>query len=286
MAGHSFCSEQTRLKIKSKICWGILSVLFLFCIFLDPKGIHGSDLDANDIMSKVWQRYRDAEDEKERMKITLIYQGGKQVEKELFKWTQFSSDGRDKSVIKFTRPVADKGLGVLILREPEKRDIYWLKKPSLRNIRRLPMGDEDEYFGGIDLTFEDLRQSLGERQKDFLYRLTQSNEDVWVIEALPKKGIVTGYTKRMFWVDRQFVLRKVTYYDGEGSLLKAQRNLDIHISDEGRWRANRIEVENLRLGRTTVIKIVERKINSRVSARIFTRGFLLINRPADFYQNW
>ena len=58
-----------------------------------------------------------------------------------------------------------------------KRDVHWLKKPSLRNIRRLPIGDESKYFGGIDLTVEDLRQSLGEIQTDFLYQGVESNEE-------------------------------------------------------------------------------------------------------------
>ena len=61
--------------------------------------------------------------------------------------------------------------------------------------------------------------------------------------------------------------------------------MDIHMSAEGIWRANRIEVDNLHLGRTTTIGIVKRQIDSRLLADIFTKGFMLINRPAEVYQN-
>jgi len=78
----------------------------------------------------------------------------------------------------------------------------------------------------------------------------------------------------------------VEYYDRNDGLLKVQRNMDIHMSAEGRWRADRIEIDNIHLGRTTTIEIVERQIDSRLTADIFTKGFLLINRPAGIYQNW
>jgi hypothetical protein len=268
-----------------KIHWAIVCLVFLSCIFLGNKGVKGVELDVSEIISKVWWKYRNAEDEKERVKITLKYRDGREIVKELFKWPQFSADGKDKLAIKFTLPVADKGLGLLTFRDPVKRDVHWLKKPSLRNIRRLPIRDESEYFGGIDLTIEDLTQSVGERQIDFLYQLVESNKDFWVIEALPKEGIATGYAKRIFWIDKQSVLRKVEYYERNEGLLKVQRNMDIHISAEGRWRANRIEIENIHLGRTTTIEIEDRQIDSRLSADIFTKGFLLINRPAGIYQN-
>jgi len=115
-------------------------------------------------------------------------------------------------LIKFTLPGTDKGLSLLIWRDSVKRDVHWLKKPSLRNIRRVPIGEESNYFGGIDVTFEDLRQSVGERQTDFIYKLVESGANFWVIEAFPKKGVATGYAKRIFWIDKQFVLKKVEYY--------------------------------------------------------------------------
>ena len=269
-----------------QIHWGIVCVVFLSCIFSGNKGVNGTEQDVSDIISKVWWKYRDAEDEKERVKITLRYRDGKEVVKELYRWTQFSVDGKDKTTIKFTMPVADKGPGLLTLRDPVKCDVHWLKKPSLRNIRRLPTVDESKYFAGTDFTIEDFRQSLGERQIDFLYQLVEGNKDFWVIGAFPKKGIATGYTKRTFWIDKQFVLRKVEYYYGNDDLLKVQRNMDIHMSAEGRWRSNRIEIENIHLGRTTTIEITDRQIDSRLSADIFTKGFLLINRPGGIYQNW
>ena len=124
--------EVDRCRGMGKIYWTIVCVVFLSCIFLGNKGVKGEELDVREILSKVWWKYRNAEDEKERVKITLRYRDGREIVKELFKWTQFSTDGKDKLAIKFTLPVGDKGLGLLTFRDPVKRDVHWLKKPSLR----------------------------------------------------------------------------------------------------------------------------------------------------------
>jgi len=79
-------------------------------------------------------------------------------------------------------------LGLLTWRHADKDDDQWLKLPSMEKVRCISTADQDKYFAGTNLTYEDTRQLMGERINSFTYRTITQDSQGWQIEALPKPG--------------------------------------------------------------------------------------------------
>ncbi|OHB70140.1 MAG: hypothetical protein A2W17_00985 [Planctomycetes bacterium RBG_16_41_13] len=160
------------------------------------------ELDPEQIIAKSWQLYRQTPDEKETIEVVVSYHDGRQDAKTLTRWIKYDPDGgEDKIAVKFHKPAMDEGLGLLTWRHAQKSADQWLKLPSLEKVRRVSSGEQDKYFAGTDLTYEDLRQLIGERTRDFAYRLIQREGDMSVVEIVPNNGIETGYSRRVAWVN-------------------------------------------------------------------------------------
>jgi hypothetical protein len=230
------------------------------------------------VVAKSWKLYRQAENEKEDVVVTVEYKDGRKDEKQLTRWIKYDPSGEDKVMIKFSKPAIDEGLGLLIWRHPDKGDDVWLKLPSLSQERRISVADQTKYFAETDFTYEDSRQLIGERIKDFVYRFLEHKDGVRVIEAVPKPGAETGYGKRVLHINPQWVFLKAEYYGKNGGLLKIQTNSQIDLGEGGRWRIKQTEVDNFLLKRKTIMVVTDRKIDTNLSAEVFSRKFLTSTR--------
>jgi hypothetical protein len=239
---------------------------------------HAEEMTADRVVAKSWELYRQARNEKEVIKVDIEYKDGRRDGKELARWIKFEQSGEDKVAVRFSKPILDEGLALLIWRHINGDDDVWLKLPSLGQERRISVSDQSKYFAETDFTYEDTRQLIGERCGDFGYRMLSSKDGIRVIEASPKSGTETGYGKRVFWIDPRFVLVKTEYYTKNGSLIKVQVNSHIKIDTSGRWRADETEVENLLLKRKTTMKTIDRKIDLAMSQEVFSRKFLSSKR--------
>lgn len=252
----------------------IVYAIFTF-ICLNANFALSGELKPEQIVAKSWQLYRQTPDEQETIEVVVSYFDGRRDTKALTRWIKYGPDGEeDKIAVKFHKPAMDEGLGLLTWRHAQKSADQWLKLPSLERVRRVSPGEQDKYFAGTDLTYEDLRQLTGERIRDFTYRLIQREGEQSVIEILPNNGIKTGYSRRIAWIGNAFVLHKMEYYGKNGKLLKIQTNNDITLSDNGLWRTDCIEVNNLMLNRRTSLRVIDRQLNSNLPAEIFSVRFL------------
>ena len=246
----------------------------LMCVLVLPYNIAGAEeLTAEQVVKKSWEQYR-AKYEKELVKITISYQDGRKEEKKLVRWTSFDPNQEDSVTIKFQEPALDRGLGLLTQRHSQAKDEQWLKLPSMKSARKISAGEQDKYFAGTDFTNEDIRQLIGERTKDFDYRLINKDNAGWTIEATPKPGVETGYSKRILKINPQMVMTTLEYYGKNGELLKTQTNSRIVILGNNIWRPNLIEVNNLLLKRRTVVDIGSRDLNTEIPQNVFTKDFL------------
>ncbi|MEA2113414.1 MAG: outer membrane lipoprotein-sorting protein [Patescibacteria group bacterium] len=248
--------------------------LVILLLVLATANFSYAETTAEEIIAKTWRLYRQVDNEKETVSV-IVRGGGRIKEKVLTRWTKFNPNGEDKIIIKFSKPAIDKGLGLLIWRNP-LGDKQWLKLPSMRRARKISVNNQAKYFAGTDVTYEDSRQLIGERTDDFNYREWGNEKDEYrIIEAVPKKGVSSGYSKRVFWIERQtFAVTRIEYYNRKG-LLKIQHNQEIEIAGNGKWRVNRVAIENMAVGRFTTIKITERQVNTDLPPTIFTKRFLL-----------
>jgi hypothetical protein len=232
------------------------------------------DISAEQIVARSWDLYRQADSEKERILITVEYRDGRKYEKDLIRWTQYAFSGEDKIAAKFLRPPIDQGLGLLIWRHADREDDVWLKLPSMNQERRVSMSDQTKYFAETDFTYEDTRQLAGERIRNFSYRLLEQRAGVYVIEAVPKAGVETAYGRRIFEIRSDGAVTKAEYFGKNGMLIKRQANTEVNVQPDGLWRTSQILMENLLLGRKSLMKITERKINTELPAETFSRKFL------------
>jgi hypothetical protein len=252
-------------------------VVLALVVSLAASGVGLADeLSSEKLISKSWDLYRQTKQEKESVKMVISYSDGRREEKKLIRWTRFDPANEDCITIKFLEPPLDRGLGLLTLRHGRGggNDEQYLKLPSLKKVRKIAAGEQAKYFAGTDLTNEDVRQLIGERFQNFTYTLAQKEGTTSMIAASPRDGVETGYGRRLLWVDDRFVITKVEYFDKKGELIKVQTNSSITLSENGLWRANHVEMDNLLLKRKTQIDVEEREIDKELSSGIFSKDFL------------
>jgi len=246
-------------------------IITLFAIGIPCQA---EELSGKEIITKVFELYRQTPSEREETEVTITPDGGKPTGKNYTRWIMFDSAGEDKVTVKFSEPVMDNGLGLLIWRHTDGSDEQWLKMPSFNRTRKIAVSDQSKYFGGTDITFEDARQLVGERTPDFEYKILRSDKQGWEIEALPKYGVKSGYGKRIFFVRPDCACTAIEYYDSRGELLKKQENRKILVQDNGMWRADQVIITNRLLKRTTELTVTAREFGN-VGASAFTQEFLL-----------
>jgi outer membrane lipoprotein-sorting protein len=251
----------------------LMSLLAGLLVAITPCGASAEET-AEQVVAESWKLYRQAADEKESIDMVVAYKDGRKEEKSLTRWLLYDAKGEDRVTIKFTQPAMDDGLGLLLWRHADKDDDQWLKLPSMERVRRISTAEQDKYFAGTDLTYEDTRQLMGERTKDFTYRIIQHDNQGWQIEGMPKQGVASGYGKRVMRFSDKYACTAIEYFGKDGKPLKAQQNSAITFSANGQWRPGTIEITNNLLQRSTVMNIRDRKINSGLSADIFSAKYL------------
>jgi len=256
----------------------MFKILFSFVIALLISFPAGAEESAQQIVDKSWQLYRQAHDEKEQIHLTVTYKDGRKEEKSLIRWIRYDDRGEDKVTIKFSKPAMDDGLGLLTWRHADKADDQWLKLPSMEKVRRISSADQDKYFAGTDLTYEDTRQLLSERTKDFTYRTVKHDSQGWHIEALPKAGVTSGYGRRIMQINDKYAMTIIEYFSKDGKLLKTQQSSDISYSKGGLWRPGKIDITNQLLQRKSSLVMSDRKINTNLGGDIFSVKYLESSR--------
>ena len=181
-------------------------------------------------------------------------------EKELERWIKYGPNKKDKIFIEFHKPEYDRGLKLLVHRKTRKSDLIWLKLPSLRRERRISGQDESNYFAETDLTYRDTVQLVGEDVSNYNYKLLDRKSSyAWCIKATPTEEITPVYGQRIFFVDDDLIIRKIEYYDHSNDLIKVQKNKNVIVQDNGKWRIDLLEIVNHRHDRKTITEVLDRK---------------------------
>jgi len=247
----------------------ILAVTFCASAFAE-------EMTGEQVISKCYDLYRQAEYETEQMSVTISHEDGQTDEKAFARYLQFSADGEDKVRIRFSEPKLDDGLGLLIFRHRGRKDEQWVRFAREKSIRKTTVRDNGKDFSGMDITYEDARQLVGERTTDFIYSFLPNNEEDWIVEAVPKPETKTSYTRRVFQIAPSFACTRIEYY-GKRGLIKTQDNSKISVRENGRWRTSQIIIKNEVLKRTTNLVVTERNFNA-LGPEIFTRSSLTKGR--------
>lgn len=234
------------------------------------------NLSAKVIMEKNDEQ-ANAKDEQMQLTMTLINSKGKQLVRKIEQINKTDNNKNRSSLIKFLAPADVKGTGFLSIEYTGKEEDQWLYLPALKKTRRISSSDETDNFMGSDFTFEDLG---GEDLQDFDYKLLGSSiidgADCYHIEATPnndKKKKESGYQKREIFVRKDnYVSVSIKFYNKEGILEKNYKASEVkQVPGTDKWRAYRMELENLKTKHKTILGLQNVLINKGVQAELFTQ---------------
>lgn len=249
----------------------IALLIFFSLPLLAPPANGQSGLD---VMKKQKELLK-TQDEFETQKMVLVNPQGQKKERKVVRHTKSDKSDLNKILIRFLSPRDVENTGLLTWEKKGGDDDQWLYLPATGKARRIASSGKKNRFMGTDFSYEDLRpEPLDSYEYKLLGSETCDGKPCFVIEAVPKTDREkqdSGYSKRKFWIfkDTYFSIKR-EFYDQTGTLEKIERSSDLKSLGGTLWRANTVEMEDVKKRTKTIITIEERKINQGLSDQIFT----------------
>jgi outer membrane lipoprotein-sorting protein len=203
--------------------------------------------------------------------MTLINAGGQKSVRDLLMKTLEGKNG-DKTISTFLSPADVKGTKILGWEHIDRDDDQWLYLPALKRVKRIASRNKSGSFMGSEFSYEDIGNQnprkytfSGEPQKVMLNGI-----ECYMGERVPKDKN-SGYTKQVTWVDtKDFLIRKIDYYDRKGELLKTATFSDYKKID-GVYRVGKIDMKNHQNDKETILVWKEDKIKAGLSSKDFDK---------------
>lgn len=234
-----------------------------------------------EVMRRVDESNR-TEDAQRELTMILVNSRGSKREREVISYRKKIDDYNDKALLKFLAPGDVAGTGLLTIEHEDRDDDQWLYLPALKRTRRISAADKNDSFMGTEFTYEDMSSlKLDEYNYKLLGQEKLDGIDVAVIEMVPaneERREESGYSKTVHWVDfDRWVILKSHFYN-----LKDEHYKTLHSSEINRyggiWMPDKLVMENLKTGDSTVLEFDNTKINVGLDDRMFTERYLLRGR--------
>ena len=224
--------------------------------------------DPRAIMTEVQNRARAASQRYEGV-LKVVDAAGKSSEKGWI-YERLGSHGDSKVIIRFTRPAEVKAVALLVLNYRDRTSDQWMWTPAINRERRIAPQDRGARFFGTDFSFEDLEERDVEQ---FEYRLERQEvldgEACWTIEATPRPGKRSQYTRSMYWVRKgNYTVAQIENYAVAGLLRRVRYTQMTNV--QGIWTARSIEVEDLGRKSRTTLSLESITYNAPLVANQFT----------------
>jgi outer membrane lipoprotein-sorting protein len=186
-------------------------------------------------------------------------------------------DGTEKRTILFLSPADVKGTGILIWDFETKEDNMWIYMPALRKSRKIVSSEKSKNFMGSEFSNADL--AVGNLD-EFTYEIT-GTENVdqnicWKIASTPVSPEVAkenGISTKTTWISQKdFMPRKTLFMDPEGKIWKELTFSGIKLMDAktGKYFISKMEIKNIKNGRSSKMDMTEMTYNPAVKEEIFT----------------
>jgi len=195
--------------------------------------------------------------------------------------TRLYPDGTEKRTIIFLAPADVKGTGILIHDFVNKEDNMWIYMPALRKSRKIVSSEKSKSFMGSEFSNSDL--FVGSID-DFNYAMdgteTIDQQLCWKIKitpATPKIGTEFGISSKTMWISQKdYVPRKALSFDPEGNPWKEMVYSGIKLMDPkaGKYMVSKMEIKNLKNGRSSKMDMSQMIFNPSVKEEIFTLSYI------------
>ena len=255
----------------------IKKVILLGLLFFIHQPCYASDSDNTGlaIARKLDRANRGFIGEISEVKMILIDAQKQQVERMMRNRILEKSNGEDRSLIEFLIPLDIKGTKMLSWKRnyPEDND-QWLYLPSFRRVKRIQGGQRTGSFMGSEFSYEDIG---GNSLESFTYKLlSEEKGKSWTLELIPQKS--SGYSKKVVTYSAKYMNPiKIDYYDKRGELKKVSTASDwkqYRVGEKTFWRANRVEMKNLKNKKETHMMVLSRKLGVTLKQKDFKKNSL------------
>ena len=206
-----------------------------------------------------------------KTEMTLINANGQKSVRKLLMKTLEGENG-DKTISTFLSPADVKGTKVLGWQHVDRDDDQWLYLPALKRVKRIASRNKSGSFMGSEFSYEDIGN---QNPRKYTFKgepeiVMLDGLECYKGERIPKDKH-SGYTKQVTWVDtKDFLIRKIDYYDRKKELLKTATFSDYKKVD-GVWRVGKIVMKNHQNDKATILVWKEDKIKAGLSDKDFDK---------------
>ena len=214
-----------------------------------------------DATMKAEQKYMEQE-------MVLVTVSGAERSRTVAVWNKIVDD-EEMMLLRFLGPANVKGTGFLM-----KNDDMWLYLPALGKVKRIAGSAKQGSFMGSDLSYEDM-EALGSKgfaqthQVKGLHETKYGEASVYQLALSPQDG-AGSYSQLEILVDQELYLPlQIIYYGRDGQALKKLTTFD-HQQVDGRWVATRMQMEDLKKGSKTVLKVNKVDFKATIDDSVFS----------------
>jgi outer membrane lipoprotein-sorting protein len=158
----------------------------------------------------------------------------------------------------------------MIVNHPDKTSDQWMWTPAINRERRIALQDRSTRFFGTDFSFEDLEErDTNQFEFKLLGEELIDGAACWKLQSTPRQSKVSQYSYSYIWVRKDnYVFAQIENYSNEQRVRRAHYT-DIR-NDQGIWTAHQIEMDDLKRGSHTVLKIDKLQYNMPMKDDEFT----------------
>jgi outer membrane lipoprotein-sorting protein len=148
----------------------------------------------------------------------------------------------------------------------------YLYLPAFKKTRRIAAHVKNTKFAGTDFTYEDMEAKR--YSEKWIPELLKKEENSYVLQLKPKKGVKSDYSKLVMWVRiDNFYPTKIEFYDKGNKLYKVMVSKKIE-KVSGYWVAKEVEMEDLKGKHKTKMLLIDVKFDTGLSNEVFTERYL------------
>jgi len=177
------------------------------------------------------------------------------------------SSGNDKSFIEISYPKRDRGVTFLRIKIN-----LWQYVPKIEKIIKIPPSMMLQSWMGTDFTNDDLVKESS-IVDDYIHTLLNEEEQIYIIESLPKPEAAVVWGKIIQWIDKQkFIPIKDEFYDEDGTLIKHLLYDNVKKLPDRYYptRWTMVSLTEERKGHQTIINVYDLKLNVPLEEDMFS----------------
>jgi Outer membrane lipoprotein-sorting protein len=200
-------------------------------------------------VQKSWLSRLDGQHFSATVDLTVDRQSGRE-KRRLTVWRDDLGPHRERVLARFDEPPDMRGLSLLYLENPDRPNDFFLYRPAVRRVRRVPETFVTEAVYGIDLEYVGIRLART-RAESVTVDSTSGHPTLRLVEHALESN---RFDRRVTWFDPEnFIPVRTIHYRGESEVLRG-RTEEVRIV-QGIPTAMRIVFEKMAARETVTVEV-------------------------------